>query len=93
MNWNKKVRHFGDIKEGETLSFVFEYTGSNIIDKVSTSCGCINASCKGTKVIVKWKPRPNELEGHYEASKSIAVFYKDGKTENLYVKAIVYEDL
>lgn len=99
MNWNKNTRHFGDIIEGETVSFSFKYYGAKQYLKHSISCGCIlNHSWKDNSLYVEWKPREVPVEilemglNNYQSTKSLTVFFTDNTSTTLYLKAIVYEE-
>jgi len=98
MNWNKRTRHFGDVIEGETLSFTFLYYGDKEYEKHSVGCGCITQhDWNDNKLTIQWKSRDipthalQQGDNHYQASKTIAVFFKDKTIVRLYLKAVVYE--
>ena len=99
MSWNKTTRHFGDLIEGETVSFSFKYFGDKIYDRHSVSCGCIiNHSWKDRVLTISWKPRDIPVAvleanlNHYQVTKGITVFFSDNTSQTLYLKAIVYEE-
>lgn len=97
MNWNRTTRHFGDVYEGEELFFTFHYLGDKEYDKHSTSCGCTSGNWINNTLQVRFKPRNVPVSvldtgvNNYQVTKSISVFFKDGSSDRLYLKAIVYE--
>lgn len=97
MSWNRSTRHFGDIEEGETLSFSFKYFGNKKYKSHSASCGCTTGVWINNSLQVLFKPKDvpadiiNSGVDNYISKKFITVYWDDNTSDRLTLIAIVYE--
>ena len=90
------MKHFGEVKENSEVEFVFEYYGPKKYKSHVESCGCIDARwLQSKKLYVKFDVGENKLNGvifHKESTKSVTVYWQDGTSDALFIKAVVYKE-
>lgn len=99
--WNRTIKHFGEVAENTKLEFEFEYYGDKIYKSHTTSCGCITSAWNNNKLkfSVNTKQIPSQVFSaggiHMIFSKNITIIFTDGKTQKLEMQALVFrnEDL
>jgi hypothetical protein len=97
--WNRLTKHFGEVPAEVTLDFTFEPEGwvldEEVYDSHEESCTCIEGKWDGTKMHASFDVGalgvdPNGVVPYRQSTKSITVKWKSGKTDTLYLKAIIY---
>ncbi len=99
--WNRTIKHFGEVNAGVTLEFTFEYYGDWTYKKHNASCGCVTSKWNNNKLTASFNTKNKSINDamrkmgifHSESSKTITVeFEKDGKTKSipLSIQAIIY---
>jgi hypothetical protein len=97
MSWNKTTVHFGNIIEGETLSFSFKYSGTKKYKSHSTSCGCTTGNWINNTLQATFKPKDVPVAilatgvNNYISTKFITVFWQDNTSDKLTLIANVNE--
>lgn len=101
MDWNREIKHFGEVNAGKTLEFVFEYYGDWEYVAHNNSCGCTTSTWTDNKLTASFKTKDSDITktmkslGRYytEASKIITVTLKKGdqtKKVTLKLEAVIY---
>lgn len=42
--WNRTIKHFGEVRANQKLSFTFKYEGDDAYRSHNASCGCITSN-------------------------------------------------
>ena len=96
--WNRVVKHFGEVHDKQVIYYTFVHlAGEEGVPSITPSCGCITTKWNDGKIHMSFKVgpfniNPDGLLPHRETTKSITVKWKSGKTDVLYIKAIVYNE-
>lgn len=85
--WKQKIKVVQG-RIGKTMEIIFIYDGTlPDIKHIGSSCGCSKPKRVGDTIVVRYKPghMPKHLVGSkfYRTTKTIKVFYKDGRTDSL----------
>lgn len=96
--FNFDFLYLGDskIKDGAQKVKISEEVELNVVDGVRGTCGCTKLVRKGNKIegtLAIEKDFSATSERYVSVSKSITVYFEDGKTTNLYVSAVVDKTL
>lgn len=88
MEWKEKVHDFGEVKEGETVPFVFEYLGDKAYSHHTSSCGCTTGKWEDNKISVVYKAgnvpaHVKKEQGYINTIKKIFVHFKNGDVDEL----------
>lgn len=96
--FKNKLVDLGKIKAGKKVEFIIENSDyANDITRIKPSCGCTSSSLDNKtgniKVVFKPEAVPYHLkaQGYYNVTKFITVFYYNGSTDILSIKASIYE--
>lgn len=88
-NWTMNFKDLGTLKVGQVTKFTFNANKKLNITRVVPSCFCLTASYneETNTINVKYTPTPIPVhlkaEGRYNSTKTILVYYQDGRTETL----------
>jgi hypothetical protein len=95
MEWNRTLKHFGELPEKHTVTQKFIYLGEKEYEKHEASCGCITSVWKNNELNATFTtssvPANAKQIGKYftETSKFITVHFKDGSKDRLEMRAII----
>lgn len=92
MKWDKEIIDFGEVKSGSRHKGQFSLFGDKQITQATGSCGCIAeiTIVNGKDVNFSWKADeiPYDKET-MQVVKSISVWFGDGSTDFLQIKATI----
>ena len=96
MDWNRKVKHLGEVAENTEVSFKFEYYGQKEYSHHTTSCNCISSNWIDNSIVVSYDTKTvsqiskDNGRFHKESSKYVTIFFKDNTSQTLHLNCVVH---